>query len=119
MYQKPTGSRNIGECTHAPATPSSNVKRPSNISHLTSNLNVGSIHSANYHLPPPPSVYSSHLMKTIMQSEPKFLTNWRVNVKNIKSEEGDSTMIAALSGKYSNIFIFKCLGPWQKYNKNK
>jgi len=117
MYLQPAGSINFGESSYDAATSSSNVNRLKNNSHLTSNFSIGSNHSAN--LPPPPSYYGPHLIEPVRQAEPKYLSNWCVNVKNIKLEQGDSSLIAALSGKYSNIFILKCLASCQKYNKNK
>jgi len=110
MYQQPAGSRIVDESTYGAGTSSSNVARPKKNSHLTRNLSVGSIHSPNYRLPPPPSYFGPHLIEPAGPTEPKYLSNWCVNVKSVTLEQGDSSLIAALSGKYSNIFIFKCLG---------
>eukprot|EP00102_Acyrthosiphon_pisum_P023940 XP_016661150.1 PREDICTED: uncharacterized protein LOC107884139 [Acyrthosiphon pisum] len=98
MYQQPSASRIVGESPHDAATSSSNVNRPQNNSHLTSNLSIGSIHSPHYRLPPPPSYYGPHLIDNVGQIEPKFLSNWCVTVKSIKLEQGDSSLTAALSG---------------------
>jgi len=98
MYQ-PSGSRNVGKWTHVPATISSNVREPNNNSHLTTNSRIGTIRSANSYLPPPPSYFSSHVVNTRVQAEPMYLSNWCVNVKNIRLEQGDTGLIAELSGK--------------------
>lgn len=99
MNQEPSGSRIFGERTHVWATPSSIVTRPNYNTHLPNNLSIGSIHSPNYSLMPQPNYFGSNtLMQPFTQSEPMYLSNWRVNVKSIKLEQGDTTLIAALSG---------------------
>jgi len=115
MYQ-PSGSRTVGEFTQEPATTSSNGRRSNKNSHLMPNPNVR-VNSlvSNPYLPPPPSYFSPHnTMNCVERSEPKYLSNWCVSVNNF---EFDAGLIAELSGKKTNIVIFKCLTNYNSISK--
>lgn len=101
MYQQPGGSRTVGGFTQAPAAAFSHGPRYNNYNpHLMPNPNVRAMNSVNPYLPPPPSYFSPHLMNSVAgRSEPKFLSNWCVSVNNVRYENGDTGLIAELSGK--------------------
>lgn len=97
MYQQPSGSRIADGSTYGAGTSSSNANRPVNNSHL---MSIGSIHSPNYRLPPPPSYFGPHFIDTARPTVPKYLAKWCVVVKSMQLEQGASRLVAALSGKY-------------------